>query len=795
MPDTLSETMAHESLHRIIPALRRVRRRPASAIGIVLALALGIGISSSMFAVLNGVVLRSLPFPDSDRIVRIQSEHSARSLLRSLSPAEAVEGLPGAAGFEQTAYAQSFGAATVIGYNGPKQLPIRGVSRGYFSVFGVQAALGRTFVGGDFGAAQSAVLSHEAWQVLGGSTDIIGGTIEWESSTLEVVGVLPPSFELYSEPTVYIPFDGQRLVGADTHRLQAFGRLAPGASIQLAENGLRARFTAVNEAYGQSEEGWRPLCTRLLNELVGDVRGVLLALFAISLLVLLTACSTTASLVSIRLDQRKREFAVRRALGASHGRFVADVGVELLLLAALAVSGGIWLAYAATATIEPLAAGSLPRADGIGIDAAVLAFAVAAAVISIAISAVPPLVNALGSDSAECVQGSAREVEGGRRVSWLPAASIALSTVAVLVALALSVSLIRLGDVEPGVRTEGIRAVALVRQSSVLDVFVFLDSALEAARAIPGVSDAVAVLAGAPSAQQMLVAELGANGERFRGGIQAVSAGYHRFFDIPLLRGRDIDERDRAGAPRVAVVNETLARQAFGDADPIGRFVTLPLFGEDLPHEVIGIAEDRRNAGLHAPTEPEIVISLHQWDAPAMTLLLDWPNAPATWVQTVEEKVWEVNPTQAVSSSYTLSEHLEQQLRPLRFFAAATAWFAALALLLCSIGINAVIAAMQRRRTREIGLRIALGAARRDASTLVLGAAAKILVTGLVIGLALATAALQVLRDRLFEVEGPALWALLSATALVLIVCGLAAVCWPVWRASRIEPMVALRAE
>jgi putative ABC transport system permease protein len=789
-------------------AIRRLRRRPASVAAIVLTLALGIGASVAMFSVLHGVVLRALPYPDDDRLVLFYSENPRQGTRGGLTVTEAGEGLADLPGFEATAYygtdepPYTFTGPGVV----PRQLDVVRVSAGFFSVYDVPAALGRTFIAADFEQRRPvAVLSDAAWrQLTGGDPQAVGQTLRFEEGALEVVGVLPASFEepAGDELRVYVPWlesDFQRGAYLYGRGLSGVGRLAPGVARANALSAIAARFDAVHAEHGATNlevnRDVRYGLVRLIDELLGDANVVLFGVFAVALLVLLIACSTAGSLVGIRFEQRGAELAVRRALGADSVRIVKDAGYELALLAALAAAGGVLVAQLMVLALRPLAAASLPRADGIAVDAATLLFAAGATAATVILTGAASLSTLLRDPGSRLRAGVPQLVEGGRRSGLLPVAAVGMAAVALAAALALSTSLIRLRDVDPGIRTGNVVALRLgFLRRPAADANQALDRVLEAIRAIPGVADAAAVMRGVPTDTAMSTGHgrVVAGGDAVFVGVQSASEGYHRLLGIAIRRGRDIAATDVAGS-RVAVINETLARALFPDTDPLGK--TLLLGGNELPFEIVGIAADRRNAGLRAPANPELVASLRQLGS-AGTLLVRWAGEPPDgWAKLLEATVNEVDPRQPVAGGIALADHLKAQTRALRLFAFATNCFAALALVLCGLGVNAVIASVQQRREREMGLRLALGASPRQASALVLASAARIVGFGLVLAALLAVPTFGWLRSQLFDVGAAAFWTLFAAAALVAAAAGLMAALWPARRAARIAPMQALRYE
>jgi predicted permease len=787
-------------MHDWARAIRRLRRRPASAVAIVVTVALGIGISAGMFSVLHGVVLRALPYPDAGRLVRIYSENAARAPARGgFTRDEVLEGLTDVPGFESTAYYFSEQPYTFTGPSLARRASVVRVSADFFSVFGLPAALGRTLTAADAReAAPVAVLSHEAWiELMGGDPRAIGRTLTFEETTIEVVGVMPPSFkESTGDAFVYLPFEAS---GFDATRFvygqfSAIGRLAAGASRETALNGLAARMAAAKDERRPNDV--RFAFVGLLDELVADVQVVLSGLFTVSLLVLLIACSSAASLVAIRFQARAAELGLHRALGATNVRIATDLARELVLLAAAASAGGVIAAHFVLAALRPLAADTLPRAEGIAVDAATLWFVTAAAAASVLLTGAASLAALHGEPGKRLRPGVRQLVEGGRKPALLPIAAVGMASVALAAALALSVSLAQLRNVPLGFRTQNVLALTLAFVRRPLPETVQgLDRALERLRSIPGVDDAAAAN-GTPTSlgQARAGARLRSDGERTPSVFQIATEGYHGLLGIPIRRGRDIAATDVEGRQRVAVVNETLARTMFGDTDPLGQ--SLLLVSGTEPVVIVGIAADRNNAGLRAPTDPEVVVALRQWSVEPATLLVRWEGEPPpTWRTLLHEVVNDADPGLFVIAGAALTDEVNSQTRALRLFAFATNAFAAFALLLCGFGINAVIAAVQQRRAREIGLRMALGATPRQASALVLGTAARIAAPGILVAALLAVPLFRWLRPQLFDVGEASLWLLFAVAVLVSATAALVAAVSPARRAARIAPMEALRYE
>ncbi len=640
----------------VLSAARRIFRRPASAVGIMLTSMLGIAISVSMFSVLNGVVLRSLPYPDADRIVLLHSRNLEQGVPRgSLTAAEAAELVAGVPGIE-SAGVYSWGGLVFEG-DRRRVITTLSVSQGYFSVFGARPLLGRTFVEADFTEQRPViVLTYPAWiDLAGGDPDIIGQTLPFEGQAVEVIGVMPETFTYLALGRIYRTLPASQLSAGNSwylssRYLAAVGRLDAGVSSEAVDRVLQARLAALHSEHGVRDDGWQLGHVPLIDDLVGSVRQVLFALFGVTVLVLFIACATSACLVSIRLDRRRAELAVRRTLGASAERIVLDAGVELLLMSVAAAIGGVLLAQLMVGVIRPLAAGNLPRTDGIAIDLPVLVFAAIVTIAITMLSSVVPLTRALrqGPSSSLGMRGGiGGEMFGARRLALLPSIGVGLSAVAVVTALALAVSLLRLERVDPGFRAENITGFQVFHNEAA-QTPQFVERALEELGAVPGVSDAVAVSA----TPYYIVGRVDADaevpgsesGEVVTVGMLSASPGYHEFLGIPLVRGRGITDLDTSTARDVVVVNETFARRAFGDGDPLGRELLITAVGEQRSYEIVGIAADTRNAGLRQPAEPELVVPVSQTPFQAVTLLVDSASTRPGFVRTVEEAIEAARP-------------------------------------------------------------------------------------------------------------------------------------------------------
>ncbi|WP_300621066.1 ABC transporter permease [Dokdonella sp.] len=798
-------------------ALRHLSRAPGFSIAAVAMLALGIGLTVAMTCTVDGVLLRGLPVPDGDRLVAISAHNPAQRIARAqLTVAEAEQVAAETPGFETIAYFQWSGINVLEGGHA-REIPAQLVGTGFFATLGVPPLLGRVPGDDDIRAGLPlAVLSHEEWQrAFGGDPGVIGRRLDTIGhAPLEIVGVMPPSLDaitgnaglwtalLPSE----LPQDGARRL--DLRILQAFGRLRADTSPQQADAALAARLAALHETHGLGETtGWRLRARNLLDLLVGNARGALWGALALACMVLLIACANLAILLGARQAERRRELAVMQAIGASRERLRNHLFLELSLLGVVALVLGVALAQGGIVLLRDLAAGSVPRVDGIVMDWRVFGVA---ALIGLAIPSITAFGGGLRSpgEPAEAIRGGGKGViGGGARHRLLPAAAMALSTVSLIAAFGFGIGLWRLQRVDPGFRADSVHALTLFRESLGTDSGAsgppewtrFAEDVLQRLSAMPGARD-VALTSAAPLAQiGGASADVRATGRDDDAPVQAavrrVSPGYHALLGIPLAGGRDFDGGDRVGSEPVAIVNRTLARRLFGDASPLGRTIDLPLARSGRETcRIVGLVEDIRNDGLRAEPAPEVLVPFAQAPRVAMTFLLraapDLRGIDAAMAQTL----WSVDPRQSITQQFELGERLADSLRPARFFARVVGAFAFAALLLAVLGVYAVASLQQRRRVGEFGLRLAIGATPLRLAGAILGDSLRVSAVGIGIGLGLAATAMRLL-DPTRIAGDVALPGVLLAGLGAMGLAALAAAVLPALHALRVTPMQALHDE
>lgn len=787
-------------------AARRLFRSPGYATGLILTLALGIGVSVVAFSVLNGVVLRSLPYPDQDRVVRIESANPLQNVANgNLTPAQAQTFARESERFDALGYFM-WGGVTVMHQDRPLEITSNRVSAEYFRALGVRAHLGRLIDTTDIETGEPvAVLSHDSWQRLtGGSADIIGQTLQTSNGPVQVIGVMPRGFRFPSEDVgVWLGLDPRAMepdkpVYWNARYIEAVGRLAPGVSRQAAVQELEVLDSGIRERYGIADTGWTVTMRTVLDELVGNVRWVLWSVFAVSLLVLLVACANVAALVGGRLAERRRQLAIAMAVGATRTRLRLELATELAIAALIAGVLGALIAYLAVDVVRVLAPEQMPRTDQIAVNFSVLAFAILVAV------GVPFLVLGLGAaiglPNASAAAETSRGALGSRRGRpWLPSLGIALSTTALIAAAALVLSLVRLSQVAPGYRTDGVQALQMFRGGGPDEWRRFAGEASKRMVALPGVSE-VAVTTSAP---QSLIGSFDVDlqvpgralPEPLQAQLRRVDPGYLPLLDIPVIAGRNFAGTDHAEGPKVAIVNETLARRVFGDVDPVGRELALPLgSGPRVPVRVVGVARDIRNAGLRSLPEPEVLVPFDQFPWVGMTFMARAPADLAGIEEQMRSVIWELDPEEGITREFALGADVASQTRPLRFFSSSVGFFAGACLLLGALGVYSVLAFLQRRRVPELGVRLALGAAPSRLFRAVVGEGARIVAYGLAGGVLGAFALLRLMESQLYAV-GALPWLAMIAGGLLMTVTALAAALLPALRAARINPVESLRCE
>ncbi len=780
-------------------ALRRLTQAPGFSLAVLLMLALGIAFSVVMAGVLRGV-LGALPFPDPERVVAVESYSAETGAAQgALTPLEAVRLAESDVPFAHFGY-YTWNDITVLDGERPRGITTFVVSEGMFPALGRAPLLGNGFVPEDFVRGDAVILSHREWQRLfGGDTSVIGRNLETVEGQLRVAGVMPPDFDFPCGAWRPMPRDAyplERRWTWQSRSVSAVARLDPAISATALAQRLDAFSATLAEEIGHQGQKlgqWQLRPRPLLDTVVGDVRGTLWGAFAVALLVLLIACANAAILIDARQTARRHEQAVVQALGASRARLVRGQMLELAVLTALAVILGVTLAMFGIDALRELARSSLPRVNAIAIDAKTLAIAAGLAALAPLVALLAGVLRPRGEASEAMRAGGRGVVNTTGRRGGLPMLGVALSTTALVAGSAFGFSLWRLQAVDPGLRYENVYALQMVHDGNLEQRLAFARRFAEELQALPGV-EGVGLGSSAPLASQIgnmrrapMLPERD-EPEPWMMSVRRVSPQYASTLDIAIVQGRNIDDTDRHGGERTAVINHEAARRLFGEADPIGRIVELSLLDQPrVPYRVVGVSANVRNNGLRAPPEPELWTAFASEVTNAMTFLVAARQPLPDYEKLLAGALHGVEPRRSASLIVSMDEQMDEQLASARFFARSVGALAAASLLLAAFGVYAIAALRQRQRVAEYGLRLAVGAAPRTLALRMLGESARMVLAGIAVGLLGAWAVLRLIQAQLFGLAG-AQAGVIGAGLGLLLLAALAAALLPALRAARIAP-------
>jgi putative ABC transport system permease protein len=793
-------------------ASRLLRKNPGFTAVAIITLALGIGANTAIFSVIYGVLLRPLPYPQADRIGKIWIHFSPQNLPHGpLSVADYFDWRARNHAFEDpAAYTNSFFDLT--GINAPEQVPGARVTSGFFSVMGVRPILGRTFLPyEDSGtSAKLCVLGQSLWKSeFGASKSVIGQVIELDGEKTTVIGVMPESFRFPNEGTVL--WTNLRLA-PPTRRapfyLTGLGRLRPGVTWQQAQTETNAIGHSLEElTHGAYQNASMPVLP-IREALVGDVRLPLFVILGTVIAVLLIASANVANLLLARSTTRQNEIALRAALGATPERLVRQLLTESFMLAVGGAAVGVAIAWFGIEALRRWNPGFLPRIGEVHLNAPVLMFTVAIAMAVGVIFGVAPACASARMDPLRSLGESPRIAGGyGRRArSALVIAEIALSFVLLVGGGLLLRSFGRLENTSTGIHTppEDVLTMLVspspVRYKAAASQTLLFDRILEEVKKLPGVNSAAFSDCRPPTywanSDTFHILDQPWAQEAFPSSpLPTVSPEYFRVLGIPLVRGRYLDDRDVQGAPQVAVISRALARRYFPNQDPIGHLIA-PSAPEmkSPPYRIVGVVGDVKYSSLQSKPELVWYSALAQGPGLPMFLLVRSPRPADALKPEVESAVRSVDKDAIIASELTLADVIGDSVAQPRFRTALLALFAALALVLAAVGTYGVIAYSVAQRTREIGVRIALGAQRGTVLSMILREGTALGLAGIALGIIGALIASRILSSVLFQTSESD--ALTFCAVTVLLVTTTLLACWiPAWRAMRVDPMVSLRYE
>ena len=788
-------------------ALRVLSRTPSFAVAVVSVLALGIGANTAMFSIVNAVLLRPLPFEEPERLVRIFTR-SPGGRPFELSPGKFYDWQRDAQSFEGMAmYRFREFALTVTGTARAVEAGV--VGAGFFEIVRARPALGRTFRQEENtpGANYAVILSDRFWKTeLEAEPDVIGRTVKLSDEPYTVVGVMPASASVASwapmASDVWVPLalsDEQR-ANRQNHNQQGVARLKRDVELPAAQAEMDAITARLAREFPKSDGRWGAVVMPMQEAIVGDSRTMLLMLLGAVGLVLLIACANVGNLLFTRALSRRKEIAIRSALGAGRGRVFQQLLVEALFLATIGGAIGLLLARATLTAASALLATHVPRANEIVIDVHVLLFVLAVSMLAGILAGTLPALRAGRSDlTAELKEGGRSEGAigvGTRRV--LIVCEVALSLVLLMGASVIVQSLLALRHSDTGFEPTNVLTmnVTLVgaRYPTPAQRSSFFDTAVQRIRALPGV-EAAGTIDDVPfidGSAQPLEREGYAEGSVLGKAVvhvRRITPGYLHALRIPVLRGRDIVENDGD----VLLVSREAAKLVWGADDPIGRRATLPLLSKTGLRQVVGVVDDVKQRALAEPSTPTVYYYSRERSWSSATLVIRTSMPPTTVARPVVAAIHAIDPEQPVEDIRTMGQVLDSTLTSQRFSALLLGVFAGAALLLASVGIYAVLSYIVRGRSREIGIRTALGARRGDVLRLVIVEGMSPTLVGIAVGVIVALASARVMKSLVFGVSASDPLTLTGVAATLALVALMASLL-PAYRALRLDPVKALRA-
>lgn len=804
-------------------AIRSFRSRPGFVIVAALTLAVGIGAGAAIFSVVDQVVLKPLPFPAPQQLLSFYSFYSRQSMRGALSPPTFLDYRNNLKSFRSLSATAPWNA-NMNGGGEPERIQAQQVSANFFETLGVAPALGRGFLPEEEqpGKERVVILSHNLWaQRFGAYKRILNTTILLNDVAYTVVGVMPPGFRWGmnygkdADAALWVPFALTPERIAEDERgdefLDVLGRLKQDVPLSQATaemDALNRQLHAQHPIYYRVDRGWNLVLKPLKDDLVAGIRPFLVILLMSVGLLLLIACNNIAGLLLLRGAERQHEIAIRAALGATRLRIARQIFLECILLAiaggTLGLLVGSWSLHSFVATLGA----TLPRAAEISLDFRFLAASAALTLVTGGLFGFLPAFRLTQGLSYEALKEGGRSTTSGPRrqriIQALVVFQIAISLILLIGSGLLLQSFRRILAVDPGFRADHILTLTIPLSPARYPLAqrnAFLQKVLENVRALPGVRSAAATsnlpMSGEESSSSFYVeGQTPGPGEQLpQGEDWVVTSAYFQTMGIPLIAGRDFNERDSADSTGVVIIDEVLAQRYWPGQNPIGK--RLDYEGEETKHqwrEVVGVVKQIKQRGLEDTTRPEFYTPYQQFPVRKMSLVIQSPLDAASIAASARQAVYGADAGQPVYRIETMSGLISSSLNQRRLVALLMGGFAAFALFLSGLGLFAVLASTVAGRTHEIGIRIILGAAARDVLKLVVSHTFKLTTAGILFGLAGAIAVSRFLTAFLFQVKPGDPWTFAAVAALILLVA-LAAGYLPARRAIAVEPITALRHE
>jgi putative ABC transport system permease protein len=803
-------------LHDLRYAIRQQRKNPAFTIVAVITLALGIGANTAIFSVVNTILLQPLPYKDPERLVLVWEENAKQGY-----PTDT----PTAANFgdwrDQNQLFEGMAAMAPDSFNltgsgDPERLEGRRVSASFFPLLGVDPHIGRAFTAAEDqpNSGHVVLLSYGLWQRrFGGDAGVVGKTLNLNGAGYTVVGVMPPRFQFPTpDDEVWVPiaFTQEQAADRNSHYLKVLGRLKPGVTLAQAQAEMSTIATRLQQQYPKTNTDLGAVITPLHEQIVGDIKPALLILLGAVGLVLLIACANVANLLLARAAVRQKEIAVRVALGARRRRLIRQFLTESVLLSTLGGLVGLAIAYGGLVVLKSFIPENISQARAISIDYKVLGFTLLVSVATGLVFGLAPAIQAVRFNQIETLKEGGRDAatggSGKRLRSLLVMAEVAISLVLLIGAGLLINSFLRLRNVDPGFRAENLLTMKIVLPEPKYEKWkmrsTFYSDLIQRVQSLPGVKSA-AVTTNLPLYSQGNSIGVSIEGkpepppgQELIVTTRIISNGYLDTMSIPLLKGRQLTDQDTDNSQNVAVVSETMARRFWPGEEVVGKRVSIvKVRSQEDWIQVIGVAKDVRQFELNDDPKPQMYLTYRQFGFfDAQDLVVKTDVDPASMASAVRKAVWEIDKDQPISNIRTMETILAESIARQRFSMLLLAIFAGVALVLAAVGIYGVMSYSVAQRTHEIGIRMALGAQTMTVLKLAIGYGLKLVLAGIAIGLIAAFALTRVMSTLLFGVTAtdPTTFALIS---LLLIAVAAIASYIPARRATRVNPIIALRYE
>jgi predicted permease len=795
---------------------RVLRKNPGFAVGAIIVLALGIGANSAIFSVVNAVLLRPLPYTDPGRIAMVYHVPPQESFpgmkIFAVSPANYLDWKSQSSVFDAMSIFHGT-TMTVTGKDQPEAVPGMVVSSEFFEVLGGAPIMGRTFAPEEDteGHGHVVVLSYPFWQNhFGADSNVVGKNLAFNGQPYSIIGVMPGSFHFPDQGQYFVPLgwtDKDRAV-RNNHNYVVISRLKRGVSLQQAQAEMNTISARLEQAYPEDDKGWGATIVPLREDLVGDVRPALIVLLGAVAFVLLIACANVANLVLAKTLGRRKEIAIRTALGASWQRVIQQTLAETLLLSAAGGALGLLVAHGGIALIVAFFGDKLPQTGPVGLETKVLGFTLGISILSGVLAGLAPAWRLARTNVNEALkQGIGRtDADSGGRATRniLVVCEVGMSLVLLVGAGLMIRTLWALHNVKPGVDPHNVLTFRVTlprekypRPEQQLNFYRQLG---ERMRSLPGVESVGTIdalpftddgstqpiaIEGRPAVEFAMQPEV---------AVRTISPGYLRTLHIPLLAGRDFSESDSLDKPAAIVISESMAREFWPNEDPIGKHLTLSFFPEKI-REVIGVAGDVKFRGLDSRKSlATVYVPLAQITFWNQAMVVRTSGNPASAASAMAAAVHQQDSDQPLRDVRTMDDILADSLSQQRFSMLLLASFAGLALVLAAVGIYSVLAYAVRQRQREIGIRMALGAQLNDVLRMVIAEGMRPALIGVALGLVGALALKRAISSLIFGVRESDPLTFLSVSVLLAMVALVASIL-PAYRATKVDPMRALREE